>query len=190
MKKSPLNLSLLTDASLFRDIHDSKKQFKDLFADIANRLDNEKLSLLYPDHKGVKISMGNELQKCPYQVLDVFRNFDKKEGHNIRILNWWGHGLYLFVFFGKEKAYDTLSLQDHFRKHRYQLAKGSSPWDYDLILAAAVDKMENKEDDIEMHLQKFGYLQWFKCIDLEVDIDQLAIKIDEELEQIFHFHRI
>jgi len=190
MKKSRLNLNLMTDADIFSAIHDTKKQFKDLFADIANGLESEKLTTLYPDHRGVKISMGNELKKCPYQVLDIFRNFDKKEGHNIRILNWWGHGLYIFVFFGKEKAIETLSLQNFFPENNYQLAKGSSPWDYELILSASADYMDHREENIQLHLSKFGYLQWFKSIGLEADIDQLSIKINEELDQIFHFHRI
>jgi len=180
----------MTDADVFSAIHDTKKQCRDLFTDIANGLDNEKLTTLYPDHKGVKISMGNELQKCPYQVLDIFRNFDKSKGHNIRILNWWGHGLYIFVFFGKENANDTLDRQSYFRKKQYRLATGSSPWDYERILASSSEKMDTKKETIMLHLSKLNYLQWFKAIDLETDIDQLSFKIRGELEQIFHFYSI
>jgi len=189
MKNSPLNLTLLTDAELFGAIHDTKKQFQDLFTALANRCDKEKLSSLYPDQKGVKISMGNELEKCPYQVLDIFRNFDKKIGHNIRILNWWGHGLYILVFFGKDLALETLSEQIHFGRIGYFPAKGTSPWNYGHFLSEAKD-MEYSDEEIKLHLNKFGYLQWYKPIGLEADLDQLFQKIEWELEQIFHFHRI
>lgn len=181
-----LNLRLLADAKIFESIHDTKLQFKHLFTDISNDLDNRKLSDFYPRSKGVKFSMGNELQKCPYQVLDIFRDFDKSKGHNVRLLNWWGHGLYILVFFGKEFASDTLLSQDYFLKEGFSLAKGSSPWDYGKIL----NQPQVQEEIIESHLSKYGYLQWFKEIPLEENGDHLKSKISGHLDQIFHFHRI
>ena len=187
MNSSLLNLKLLSDKEVFVSIHETKRQFKELFIEISNGLENRKLKDIYPNNKGVKVSMGNELQKCPYQVLDIFRDFDKKRGHNIRVLNWWGHGLYLFVFFGKELAKETIEAQDYFRKGGFSLAIGSSPWDY-----AKMINLPFKQDEVNIgdHLLKFGYLQWYKEIELESDLDKLKDSISAELDQIFHFHRI
>jgi len=189
MKASELNLGLLTNSDIFEAIHETKKQFKELFIEISNKLENQKLSVIFPPNKGVKISMGNELQKCPYQVLDIFRDFDKKRGHNIRILNWWGHGLYIFVFFGKDLAAETMASQNYFNKMDFRLARGSSPWDYAGILATApVGNIDDR--NLDKHLSKFGYLLWFKEIRLEADSVKLQNKITGQLDQIFHFHRI
>jgi len=186
MMPSELNLALLTNPDIFETIHETKRQFKELFTDLSNKLENRELTNIYPSSKGVKISMGNELQKCPYQVLDIFRDFDKKRGHNVRILNWWGHGLYILVFFGKDFAAETMDEQDYFKKQDFRLARGSSPWDY----AAILDHGKYEPGDLNIHLSKFGYLQWFKAIRLEADLDKLRGKISDQLDQIFHFHRI
>jgi len=190
MRQAKLNLGLLTDSTIFKAIHETKRQFKDLFTQLSNGWENSMLTAIYPRNKGVKISMGNELQKCPYQVLDIFRDFDKSNGHNIRILNWWGHGLYVLVFFGKDLAADTLPSQDYFQKLDFSLAKGSSPWDYEKILNLSKDPKYGSDKDIERHLSKFGYLQWYKEIPLPEDGDQLISKIADLVDQIFHFHRI
>lgn len=190
MKPTKLNLGLLANTEIFASIHDTKKQFKELFTEISNGLENSKLTDFYPRNKGVKLGMGNELEKCPYQVLDIFRDFDKSIGHNVRILNWWGHGLYILVFFGKDLAADTLPSQNYFIKHGFNLSKGSSPWDYARILDPSIDRTYAIEIDIEMHLSKFGYLLWYKEIQLEEELNQLKLKVSDELNQIFHFHRI
>jgi hypothetical protein len=190
MNKPLLNLKLLNDKNIFEAIHETKGQFKALFADISNGLENRILTDIYASSKGVKISMGNELQKCPYQVLDIFRDFDKKTGHNIRILNWWGHGLYIFVFFGKELAIETLNDQNYFQKLDFRLANGSSPWDYSNILKLPLNTKSIAYKDIETHLLKYGYLNWYKEIKLNADMDKLRLEISDQLDQIFHFHRI
>ena len=130
MAESTLNLDLISNPQIFIEIHNTKKLFVNLFTDLANELENEYLTSIYKASKGVKVSQGNELAKCPYQVLDIFRNFDKDNGHNIRILNWWGHGLFVFVYFGKELALDNIAQGfSPFIKEGYILAKGKSPWD-------------------------------------------------------------
>jgi hypothetical protein len=96
----PQLLKLTSDRELFENISLAKKAFVTLFSRVGNEFSNESLNLAHRNHKGIKISQGNELQHCPYQVLDIIRDFDASHGFNIRILNWWGRGIYLFVFLG------------------------------------------------------------------------------------------
>src|SRR5690606_15294657 len=92
---------ILANTSLFEKIHQLKHSFISVFSEIANEISSGELMKLHPGSQGIKISRGNELQHCPYQVLDIIRDFTKDHGFNIRILNWWGRGLFIFVFFGR-----------------------------------------------------------------------------------------
>jgi hypothetical protein len=93
-------LKLTSDRELFENISLAKKVFVKLFSRVGNEFPNESLNLAHRNHKGIKISQGNELQHCPYQVLDIIRDFDISHGLNIRILHWWGRGIYLLIFIG------------------------------------------------------------------------------------------
>ena len=94
------SLKLTSDRELFENISLAKKTFVKLFSRVGNEFSNESLNLAHKYHKGIKISQGNELQHCPYQVLDIIRDFDISHGLNIRILHWWGRGIYLLIFMG------------------------------------------------------------------------------------------
>lgn len=186
MENHLINLDLISNPKVFEDIHDLKQQFKGLLTDMANSFDAEYLSSLYSHSKGTKISMGNELNKCPYQVLDIFRNFDKNQGHNIRILNWWGHGLFVFVFFGKDIAKENIIHAREILSEDFTLAKGSSPWDY--LGMITNDNSPPSTETIDWHLKKFGYLQWFKKVTLHSDVSKLKNELLNTVDQIFRFH--
>lgn len=187
MKNHFIDLELIRNPKIFEDIHNIKYQFKLLFTDISNSLDPQSLSNIYDNSKGTKISMGNELNKCPYQVLDIFRNFDKAYGHNIRILNWWGHGLFIMVFFGKEMAKDKIIAAHRILSADYKLSNGNSPWDYKAMVNDHISPIYTIEA-IDEHLKKFGYLQWYIQIPLHSDISFVKNEVLSKIHQIFRFH--
>src|SRR5690606_19496636 len=86
----PSQIAKLHDRLLFEEIHHLKSYFIRLFSDLANEISLDYLQVLHPQSQGIKISKGNELQHCPYQVLDLIRDFDIHMGLNIRVMNWWG----------------------------------------------------------------------------------------------------
>ncbi|KEO74568.1 hypothetical protein [Anditalea andensis] len=190
MDQSKINNELLNNRQIFNDIHKTKNQFKEVFTTLSNDLSHINIKQYYPLSKGLKISMGNELEKCPYQVLDIFRNFDKKMGHNIRILNWWGHGLYILVFFGYELAIETRSNQKYFLHKGFKLTQGSSPWDYSNLANTPIISPEDPGDTIEKHIHQYRYLQWCKKIEIATEIDSLQKSLGRELNRIFDFHNI
>jgi hypothetical protein len=129
------SLKLTSDRELFENISLAKKAFVTLFSKVGNEFSDKSLDPAHRNHKGIKISQGNELQHCPYQVLDIIRDFDARDGLNIRVLHWWGRGIYLFIFLGNHHPY-LKSLHPLFRfiKHReYGLCKNSL-WAYKEII--------------------------------------------------------
>jgi hypothetical protein len=192
MENETLDLELFFNKSLFEKIHFLKSRFANLLTEVSNDLPQEKLLQIYPSSKGTKISMGNELQHCPYQVLDIFRNFDKANGHNIRVLNWWGHGLYLFVHFGKNPSRELVGHRGYekFLEQQYSLTTGSSPWDYQGIIQKTSISRPIDLDSVKSVYSQFGYLQWLKEIPLENNYEKLKETLLQELESLFRFNGI
>lgn len=126
MEEGKINLHILEDENLFLGIHRLKTQFVSLFSGIANQISDQELAIFHPAAQGSKITKGNELQHCPYQVLDLVRNFDKKEGFNIRFLNWWGNGLYVLVFFGSERP-PKKEVFNGYQQHGFETCITGSP---------------------------------------------------------------
>jgi hypothetical protein len=99
LKKAVL---IYSNKELFEEIHEAKKAFIGMLENISKRVDLDDLKKIHAAHKGIKISKGNELEHCPYQVLDLIRDFDSETGLNIRLLHWWGKGMFLFILVGKD----------------------------------------------------------------------------------------
>ncbi|WP_339923312.1 hypothetical protein [uncultured Cyclobacterium sp.] len=93
-------LKLTEDREIFQKISQAKKEFVAILSVVGNGIAYATLDGIHKNHKGIKISQGNELENCPYQVLDVFRDFDINHGLNIRVLHWWGRGAYILVYLG------------------------------------------------------------------------------------------
>ncbi|WP_339903591.1 hypothetical protein [uncultured Cyclobacterium sp.] len=93
-------IQITKEKELFENISRAKKEFIHALSLVGNRIPFNKIEEIHDEHKGIKISQGNELQSCPYQVLDIVRDFDLNTGLNIRILHWWGRGAYFLVFYG------------------------------------------------------------------------------------------
>ncbi|GEO21763.1 hypothetical protein CQA01_22970 [Cyclobacterium qasimii] len=102
--KAPFDqlLKLTKDREIFQNISQAKKEFVAILSLVGNGVTYDKLDGIHENHKGIKISQGNELQNCPYQVLDIVRDFDINLGLNIRALHWWGRGAYLLVYLGTD----------------------------------------------------------------------------------------
>ncbi|MBD3627006.1 hypothetical protein [Cyclobacterium sp.] len=182
-------LAITKNKLLFEKISEAKKRFVHIFAEVANQISVDSLSKAHQKHRGIKISKGNELQHCPYQVLDVLRDFDISRGCNIRILHWWGRGLFVLLFFGKNHAClsDSKKLIDWARLHDYQICL-SDLWAYGKIIDEK--KIQESEyfspEKFSAHLTNFSHLQLIKAIPI-VDMETAGDEIKKEVENILYW---
>ncbi|SHN02200.1 hypothetical protein SAMN04488057_105265 [Cyclobacterium lianum] len=177
-------LAITTDRLLFEKISAAKKVYTDIFSQTANQLSRDFLNQAHPNNKGVKISKGNELQHCPYQVLDVLRDFDPSAGCNIRVLNWWGRGMFMFVFFGKNHTClrDAHALLEWAGKNRYQICL-SDLWGYSEIIdqKKTLPSKLFSEEKLREHLRSYSHLQLMKSLPL-LSANEMAGHIKIEIE--------
>lgn len=174
-----LDLTLWKDKQLIIRQNNLKKAFWELFSEIGNLTVSEKISASRIPAKGTKLTKGNDLLGFPYHVLDLIRDFNTETGLNIRLLNWFGNGMYLLILFGKNT---TLAHSDFFAAAGYAYALTSSPWDYpELIL----DSQSTNSPDFKT-LENATFHQWIKEINLE-DSKSLLTNIEFELKKIAHF---
>lgn len=161
-----IDIDFLKDKSTFEKIQFQKAIFIELFTEIANQYPQSKLIKLHPEAKGSKVSKGINLDNCPYQVLDIIRVFDMEKAFNIRVLNWWGHGLYILIQFGREIA--VLNERLIFERiSEFSVAFSKDPFDYKTILTSKDRLLKNNFED---HLDKFSCLVLFKEIAYQTTI--------------------
>ncbi|QDH80883.1 hypothetical protein FKX85_18275 [Echinicola soli] len=189
MEEGIIDLKILEDEELFLGIHRLKEQFVSLFSTIANQISDQELTTFHPYPKGKKITKGNELQHCPYQVLDLVRDFDKKDGLNIRFINWWGNGLYLFVFFGIDRLPEE-SVFKNYTNHGFEICLTGSPWDYTGIVKHHRHTSAIQHDDLPNHTKRYHHLQLMKHIPFHSDIEQLQRHIFSEWHAMKKFHHV
>ncbi|GGF41183.1 hypothetical protein [Echinicola rosea] len=189
MEEKAINTNILQDEKLFFAIHRLKAQFVSLFSAIANYIPDQELAIFHPHPKGKKITKGNELQHCPYQVLDLVRNFDKKEGLNIRFLNWWGHGLFILVFFGSDQLPKSHVFKNY-TDHGFEACLTGSPWDYTGIVKHHRHTSSLLYDDLPHHVKRFRHLQLVKHIPFHTDIEKLHEHIIAEWHAMKKFHHV
>ena len=188
---SPRTLNLLKDRSIFEEISDLKLFFVSVFSQLGNDFPTNDILQIHPGSKGLKISRGNELLSCPYQVLDIVRDFDMDTGFNIRILNWWGRGLFVFIFFGRENRFlikDPLFLS-WLQHHEYLLAKSASPWNYEQIIDKNQAEPTQGADQLVTHLAHFPFTQFVKKMDYPNDRQILHSLLTEQIGEILKFYR-
>ncbi len=148
-----LNLELWEDEALIRQQNQLKYQFWELLGKVGDQIEQQDLLKIHARSKGKKLSQGSDLMGLPYQVLDIVRDFDLASGLNIRVLNWYGKGLYLLVLLGKEK-FGSLDLKGLSFFQTYW----ESPWDYERLVETEPTSAKQpceKEPD---------FLQWCKKI--------------------------
>lgn len=160
-------LPLTLDKALFEKISLAKKAFISILSLVGNTIPLEKLARIHINQKGIKISQGNELQGCPYQVLDIVRDFDVNHGLNLRVLHWWGRGAFLFIYFGSQhpKLQATENLYSWIKENSFNLCKGNL-WDYKRIIdEKKIILSENIErDQLIEHLKSETPFQIIKPI--------------------------
>jgi hypothetical protein len=170
-----IDIDLLRDKSTFDKIQIQKSIFIKIFTELANQYPQSKLTKFHSTARGVKVSQGINLDYCPYQVLDIFRDFDPKSGLNVRILNWMGHGLYLFVQFGREIAVKNEELIFE-RLSGFHFGISADPFDYKKIITS---KESLKKEKLQEHLNKFSSLVLFKELKYETCLnDQKEVLLE------------
>lgn len=176
-KNQSPDLELWKDQQLFKKQHRLKLQFWEIFSLIAENVSEDSLSKIYSNHKSKKLSRGNDLLGMPYHVLDIIRNFDPISGLNIRILNWFGHGMFVIILSGKTQFEKISSL---LHQYNYYFGTTESPWDYPGLI------LENQK--IKSQTPKYldhGNLQvWIKEIPLSGNQEEIIKEILKEVNLI------
>ncbi|ERM83735.1 hypothetical protein P872_02735 [Rhodonellum psychrophilum GCM71 = DSM 17998] len=179
-----INLDLWKNRDVFEEINLQTENFLNIFSELANLISLDRLKSIHPYSKGMKISKGNQLSQCPYQVLDILRDFHPQTGFNIRLLNWFGHGMMIFLHYAPttairfQKTIERISTEFH-------LSKTSSPWDYSqLILSPDPEQVF----DVAIHLSEFNHVQLFKFITIEKCSQKTLFILTREVESILDYH--
>ncbi|PZX50548.1 hypothetical protein [Algoriphagus chordae] len=174
-----LDLELWLDQQIIPRQNRLKAKFWEILNEVANSIDSTSLLKVHPESRGVKLTKGNDLLGYPYQVLDIIRDFDFNNGLNIRLLNWFGHGLFLFVQLGTSHPKAPLAplLDDN-----WLYDTSSSPWDYPEILLNGSCSSSPTASDYEHS----NFHQWHKSIQVSGDKLSIEDKISDELKKLIH----
>ncbi len=168
-----LDLALWLDNSIVIRQNKLKADFLDLFEQVGNTFSNKKLTSFFANSKGKKISKGNQLHGFPYLVLDFVRDFNLDSGCNIRLVSWFGHGLFCCVYFGKNVSHAS----DLFLESGFQLGREDKPWDLKLQLEVLEANRSIPKVDSKSKL-------WIKQIQLPITKKQCLQILKEEVDYI------
>ncbi|MFN3998411.1 hypothetical protein [Algoriphagus sp.] len=174
--KKPINLALWLDADLIQRQNELKAQFTSVLMEVENSLSAQEFHKISPKSKGTKLSKGNDLLGYPYQVLDIIRDFDPNNGANIRILNWFGNGLYITVLLGKGRKNPVTE----FREIGFYFGLSENQWDYpDLILNKNYTGKE-----IEINEASLGFYHWIIVVDVNPNSFSLKAELTTLVKKI------
>lgn len=179
MSEKPENLDLncWLDREFLLKHNRLKAEFWEILGIVADSVSLEEISKSHPRPKGKKLSRGNDLLGFPYQVLDLIRDFDLSGGLNIRVLNWFGHGMFLFVLIGKNTFSEPPTI---FLENEFSLGLATSPWDYpELILESNSTSSPSLEQ-----LGELAFFQWFKPISISPEKDQIVSQLTSEIKKV------
>ncbi|MBC6368613.1 hypothetical protein [Algoriphagus sp. AK58] len=180
--RTPLDLDLWLDKSLIQRQNQLKYQFIEVFEEVGNSFSNEELKQFFPSSKGKKITKGNDLEGFPYLVLDLVRDFDLDSGLNIRFLNWFGHGMYLALFFGKNISFPSPLLLEN----GFHFGLVDKPWDFpELILNK---KYTERIAEIEP-INSTTFKLWIKEIQVEKEKNELENCLKSEIKKILELNQ-
>ena len=172
-----LDLELWLDKDIILRQNRLKAVFWEVLSEVGNAVDSTTLSQIHAPSRGIKLTKGNDLLGFPYQVLDLIRDFDPSTGLNIRILNWFGHGLFLFILLGRQHQKSPfLKLSEH----NWSLDQSSSPWDYPEILLNDASVISPSDELLE----KSSFYQWHKSISISKGTVSVESTILDELKKL------
>lgn len=181
MSETNFDLELTSDPLLYQKIKEQTDLYLELFHQLAGEFSLEKLSLIHQQSKGTKITNGYRLDNCPYQVLDVIRDFDPETAFNIRILNWWGNGFFIFILYGNKTSFKMEESIQRLSKH-YFVCDQKSPWDYKRI----INKIPYKK--ITFTSPASDFFQIFRKLDPDRDFYKTYSILKKEITFIFDNH--
>lgn len=175
-----LDISLSENRALFLHVKAQSDLVLDIFQELASSFSQEYLLTIHPGSKGTKVSKGFRLEGCPYEVLDIVRDFDPITGFNVRILQWWGHGSYIFWLLGTESAekwkWKIQSLEG------YHVSTFPNPWDYKNILQP---EFQASPGEFENFRSNSGFFQFFKKIEQKEAPNLFLNQLKSEILLIF-----
>lgn len=170
-----LDLDLWLDQSLVQRQNQLKADFLDLFEELGNSVTNEELTHFFSNSKGKKITKGNQLQGFPYIVLDLIRDFELDSGCNIRLVSWFGHGLFCSVFLGANLKFSS----QPFLEAGFRWGNAHTPWD----LPSQLEWFKKTESNSS---SEEGAKLWIKKILLPANKNQglqlLAVEVNKILQ--------
>ncbi|WP_373520902.1 hypothetical protein [Aquiflexum sp.] len=181
MSDKNFDLDLILDPVLYHRIKEQTDLNLELFQQLAGEFSQEELSIIHTPSKGTKITNGYRLDNCPYQVLDLIRDFDPETAFNIRILNWWGNGLFVFVLYGKDTSIRMGDSIQRLSKH-YFVSDQISIWDYKKIISNSLCKKNTDNNPTS------DFYQIFKRIQPDVDFYKTYSILKKEITFIFDNH--
>ncbi|MEB2782768.1 hypothetical protein U3A58_20465 [Algoriphagus sp. C2-6-M1] len=179
MKENPnqLDLQLWLDRDLIPRQNRLKEIFWNILGEVGNSIDPEDLQQIHLGSRGIKLSKGNELLGYPYQVMDLIRDFDLDEGLNIRLLNWFGHGLFLFVLLGKNHPKAPLQ---PLSENNWAFDQSPTPWEYPATLLSGAATVTPSAELLE----KSTFYQWHKPLEISGEIEYIKTRILDELKKL------
>jgi hypothetical protein len=178
MSNPHIDLDLWLDKSIVDRQKHLKAQCIEILEGIGNSLTNDDLRLTHPTSRGKKISKGSDLLGYPYLVLDLIRDFNPETGLNIRVLNWFGHGLFIMVFLGKE----TDIFSDSLLANGFEFGLTDKPWDFGKLILMRSTTRDRR--DIQNHKERFRI--WIKKINHVSEINLLTNEILKEVKDVIH----
>ncbi|WP_111669432.1 hypothetical protein [Algoriphagus litoralis] len=171
-----IDLHLWLNKALIQQQNQLKNQFQLIFEAIGNSFSLAEFQKISPKSRGVKLTKGNDLLGFPYQVLDLIRDFDPNHGANVRILNWYGNGLFITVRLGKNRENPISALVSK----GFSFGLSENQWDYpDLILNKNTTQSASK-----IKAWKYGFYHWIKEFEAKTNPDELKENLELELKKI------
>lgn len=185
MEKNPiLDVSFWKNSKpFFEHFNQQTALIIEIFTEVSNAFPQNKLKSFFQNAKGCKISKGSQLNGLPYQVLDVIRDFDPKDGFNIRLLNWWGNGFFIFVTYGSENA-------KKFRKeiscfNDFYLSKSTLPYQYEKVLTE-IEVLNDITLSQELEIPK--QIQIWKKLDISENTTVTMNYLKKMIQYILDIH--
>jgi len=186
MEKAPtLDITFWNNSkAFFEHFNQQTHLIIQVFTEVCNAFPQYKLKSIFPNAKGCKVTKGNQLKGLPYQVLDLVRDFDAHHGFNIRILNWWGNGLFVFITYGSSTAklfQEVLSTSFD----GYNISMLNSTFDYEKVLNNS-EILNNK--NLNSEIEASNQLQIWKKLEISEDIKDTMSTMEKMIQSILDIH--